>query len=144
MSKKREWKYNLSYEIKAFFPNHLNNISWTQTISYSFFSNLLITIRHEFNFSLSKSCWTDRPTDIILLYTFFKYKVNIGKLHMYFIYRVFIKYCVFFPENFVIFLNSASSAAALVFYLPGMCTHTGTEGKQKGRNTLKSSKKHSI
>ena len=32
---------------------------------------------------------------------------------------------------FVIFLNSASSAAALVFYLPGVCTtHTDTERKQ--------------
>jgi len=29
----------------------------------------------------------------------------------------------------VIFLNSASSAAALMFYLPGVCTHTDTEGK---------------
>ena len=37
---------------------------------------------------------------------------------------------VFFPENFVIFVNSASSAVALVFYLPGVCTHTDTEGKQ--------------
>ena len=32
---------------------------------------------------------------------------------------------VFFPSNVVIFLNSASSAAALVFYLPGVCTHRG-------------------
>ena len=37
---------------------------------------------------------------------------------------------VFFPSNVVIFLNSASSAAALLFYLPGVCTHTDTEGKQ--------------
>ena len=37
---------------------------------------------------------------------------------------------MFFPENFVIFLNSDSSTAALVFYLPGVCTHTDTEGKQ--------------
>ena len=37
---------------------------------------------------------------------------------------------VFFPLNVVIFLNSASSDAALVFYLPGVCTHTDTEGKQ--------------
>ena len=36
-------------------------------------------------------------------------------------YSVYIKYCVF-PLNVVIFLNSASSAAALVFYLPGVCT----------------------
>ena len=50
---------------------------------------------------------------------------------------------VFFPLNFVIFLNSASSAAALVFYLPGVCTHTATEGKQSpdyfskfGKNTI--------
>ena len=33
----------------------------------------------------------------------------------------------------VIFLNSASSAAALVFYLPGMCVHTLTprENREK-------------
>ena len=38
---------------------------------------------------------------------------------------------MFFPLNTVIFLNSVSSAAALlVFYLPGVCTHTNTEGKQ--------------
>ena len=40
-------------------------------------------------------------------------------------YRVFIKYCVF-SLKFCDFLNSASSAAALVFYLPGVCTHTDT------------------
>ena len=38
------------------------------------------------------------------------------------IYRVFIEYCVFF----VILLNYASSAAALVFYLPGVCVQTLT------------------
>ena len=36
---------------------------------------------------------------------------------------------VFFSSNVVIFLNPASSAAALVFDLP-LCTHTVTEGKQ--------------
>ena len=54
---------------------------------------------------------------------------------------------MYFPENVVIFLNSASSAAALVFYLPGECTHTDTEGKQrKARvwNILKSSEKNTI
>ena len=52
---------------------------------------------------------------------------------------------VFFPQNFVIYLNSASSAAALVFYLPG--THTDTEGKQRKarvRNISKSSEKNTI
>ena len=44
-------------------------------------------------------------------------------------YRVFIKNCVFSLE-FCDCLNSASFAAALVFYLPGVCTHTDTEGKQ--------------
>jgi len=35
----------------------------------------------------------------------------------------------------VIFLNSARSAAALVFYLPGVCTLTDTEGKtEKGKS----------
>ena len=51
---------------------------------------------------------------------------------------------VFFPFNFVIFLSSASSTAALVFYLPSVCTHTDTEGKQRKarvRNILKSSEK---
>ena len=41
-------------------------------------------------------------------------------------------------------MNSASSAAALVFYLPGVCTHTGTKGKQRKtrvRNILKSLEK---
>ena len=36
---------------------------------------------------------------------------------------------VFFPSNVVIFLNSACSAAALVFYLPVVCTHTETKRK---------------
>ena len=55
---------------------------------------------------------------------------------------MFIKYCVF-SLKCCDFLNSASSAAALVFYLPGMCTHTDTEGKQSqeyfkifGKNTI--------
>ena len=43
----------------------------------------------------------------------------------------------------MIFLNSASSAAALVFYLPGVCTHSDTEGKGV-RNILKSSGKKTI
>ena len=47
----------------------------------------------------------------------------------------------------LIFLNSASSGAALVFYLPGVCTHTDAEGKQRKarvRNILKSSEKNTI
>ena len=47
----------------------------------------------------------------------------------------------------MIFLNSASSAAALVFYLPVVCTHTNTVGKQRKasvRNILKSSGKNTI
>ena len=61
-------------------------------------------------------------------------------------YRVFIKYCVF-PQNVVIFLNSVSSAASLVFYLPGVCTQTDTKGKQRKariRNILKSLDKNTI
>ena len=34
-------------------------------------------------------------------------------------------------------MNSASFAVALVFYLPGVCTHTDTEGKQSPENMLK-------
>ena len=51
---------------------------------------------------------------------------------------------VFFPYNFVIFLNSASFAAALVFYLSGMYPQTDTEGKQRiarVQNIVKSSEK---
>ena len=58
-------------------------------------------------------------------------------------YRVFLNY---FSLK-VIFLNSVSSAAALVFYLPGVCTHTDTEGKQrKARvwNILKFLEKNTI
>ena len=42
------------------------------------------------------------------------------------------------------FFNSARSASALVFYLPGVCTHTDTEGKQRKarvQNILKCSEK---
>ena len=59
-------------------------------------------------------------------------------------YRLFIKYCVF-PFLNLNFLNSASSAAALVFYLPCVCTHTDIKGKQRkarvGNIILKSSEK---
>ena len=66
-----------------------------------------------------------------------------------FMYRVFIKYCVF-SYYVVTFLNSASSAAALVFDLP-LCTHTDTEGKPREARVQniyiyisKSSKKNTI
>ena len=48
-------------------------------------------------------------------------KANVNLLHTLNI--------VVFSLIFVIFLNSASSAAALVFYLPGVCTRTDTKGK---------------
>ena len=51
------------------------------------------------------------------------------------------KILCFFPENFVIFFNSASSAEALVFYLPGVCVHTLTPRENRVQNILKSSKK---
>ena len=40
---------------------------------------------------------------------------------------------VFFSFNFVIFLNSASPAAALVFYLPGVCVQTLTPRENRER-----------
>ena len=55
-----------------------------------------------------------------------------------FMYRVFIKYCVL-ALNDVIFLDSASCAAALVFDLP-LCTHTDTERGQSPDYILESSK----
>ena len=56
---------------------------------------------------------------------------------------------IVFFFNFVIFLNSAISAAALlVFYLPGVCTHTDkpTENRERPESEifLKSSGKHTI
>ena len=54
------------------------------------------------------------------------------------IFRVFIKYCVF-PYNFVWLFWTL--LVLLVFYLPGVCTHTDTKGKQKRarvRNILES------
>ena len=41
----------------------------------------------------------------------------------------------------MIFLNSAYSAAALVFYLPALCTQTDTEGKQSSEYIEKFGKK---
>ena len=40
----------------------------------------------------------------------------------------------------MIFLNSASSAAALVFYLPGVCTHTEPR-ENRVQNIFKNSEK---
>ena len=43
--------------------------------------------------------------------------------------------------------SAVSSAAALVFYLPGVCTHTDTEGKQRKarvQNIFKNSEKNTI
>ena len=60
---------------------------------------------------------------------------------LFFILRYRASVCAL---NFLVFLNSASSAAALVFYLPGVCTHTDTEGKQREArvwNILKSLEK---
>ena len=51
---------------------------------------------------------------------------------------------VFFLKSCLDFLNSACSGAALMFYLPGVCTNTDTEGKQRKnwvRNILKSLEK---
>ena len=45
-------------------------------------------------------------------------------------YRVFSLNIVFFPKYLVIFLNSASSAAALVFYLPGVCLTPRKNGER--------------
>ena len=67
-------------------------------------------------------------------------------LKIRYLYRVFTNYCVF-SLNFCDFLNSASSAAALVSYLPGVCTLTDTKGKQgkvRVRNILKSLEKNTI
>ena len=61
-------------------------------------------------------------------------------------YRVFIQYCLF-PLKFWIFLNSASSAAALVFYLPfsGPCTQRWkTERGKNSEYSLKFSKKKQL
>ena len=46
---------------------------------------------------------------------------------------MFLKYCVF-SLRFYDFLNSASSAAALVFYLPGVCTHRHRGKTEKGQS----------
>ena len=76
---------------------------------------------------------------MFIFHTYYTY-INI-------IYRVFIKYCVFL-SNVVIFLNSASSAAALVFYLPfsgpSMKSSVHNERHQSPEYILKFSKKHNI
>ena len=83
------------------------------------------------------------------LHLLFRKKIWCKKVYAHF--SGFCKGCslniVFFPWNFVIFLNSASSVVALVFYLLVVCTHTDTEGKQRKariRNILKSSEKNTI
>ena len=51
---------------------------------------------------------------------------------------------VYFPYNVLIFLNSASSAAAQVFYLPGVCVHTLTPRENRFGNFLKIFEKNTI
>ena len=69
--------------------------------------------------------------DIITLITF------LLTTNKYFTYTGCSLNFVFFPSDFVVFLNSASSAAALVFYLPGVCTlytHWHRGKTEKGRS----------
>ena len=51
---------------------------------------------------------------------------------------------VFIPENVVIFLISANAAATLVFYLPGVCTHTRQVEHQRCSRTGRVQKNHNI
>ena len=80
--------------------------------------------------NLKISCYSQRAHSIILNIILIKSEDTGCSLNI-----------VFFSKKFMIFLNSASSAAALVFYLLGVCTHTDTEGKQSPEYILKSSKK---
>ena len=59
----------------------------------------------------------------------------IQMLYVHTMYRVFIKYCVFFLKNVVIFLNSASSAEALNLPIsgPSMKSDVHTEEKKRER-----------
>ena len=41
-------------------------------------------------------------------------------------------------------MNSASYAAALVFYLPGVCTYTNIEVKQRSQEYFKTLEKNTI
>ena len=70
------------------------------------------------------------------------FRYSLDNINMY---RVFIKYCVF-SLKFCDFseLYQFCCSAGVLSYLPGLCTHTETEGKQrkaKVRNILKSSEK---
>ena len=61
-------------------------------------------------------------------------------------YMVFIKYCVF-SLKFCDFSELCQFCCSLAFYLPGVCTHTDTKGKQRKarvRNILKSLEKNTI
>ena len=91
--------------------NNRNNENWSKSLLFNlsknccncqFFISSLVVTRAEFSVPISWCIWYSK---IIACY-------YIGHV----IYRVFIKYCVF-PWNVVIFLNSASSAEALVFDL---------------------------
>ena len=73
-----------------------------------------------------------------------KMKTTISNAIIYFSHTGCSLNIVFFPKNVVIFLNSASSAVALVFYLAGVCTHTDTERKQSPEHILKSLNKNNI
>ena len=83
---------------------------------------------------------------LILYLIFGNYRITeVCKINIT-LYRVIIKYCVFFPKNVVIFLSSAISSAALVFDLP-LCTLADTEGNlrmARVRNTFQNLRKNTI
>ena len=65
------------------------------------------------------------------------------KTEKFYIYSVFIKYCVF-PENIVIFLNSVSSATVPVVFDLALCTHTRQVENQRCSRTYRVQKNHKI
>ena len=75
----------------------------------------------------------DEPLTYILpkICKFVHYKGNASVFLKREEYRVFIKYCVFYLKILWFFWTLVSSAAVLVFYLPGVCTHSDAKGKQR-------------
>ena len=110
--------------------------------SFLYFQWKLSKILHDNkcqNFSVFRKPWFAFQSSLYKFLSTYKY-ISLNIIRSFFYSRQSTGCSL----NIVFFLNSASSAAALVFYLPGVCTHTDIERKQSPENILKSSKKHNI
>jgi len=120
------------------FRNQFANITWQPRRFQSYFPEHPVSKHKKVNTNFCqehKVFGLKIKRVVVGMYTIYKYLIHIQGVHLI---------LCFFLKMLWFFWTFVSSAAALVFYLLGVCTHTGTKGKQRKtrvRNILKSLEK---